>query len=68
MSADRVLVPSPRAKPDCGGHLPSFRFSLPDGFAFCVACWQVIVASQLGRERCSGQDSTGSERVHEPPQ
>jgi hypothetical protein len=69
MSIDRalVLVLSPRAKPRRGEHLPSYQCSLSHRFAFCVACRQVIVSSQLGLESGRGQELKTSQLVHEPP-
>ena len=64
MSKNRLLHPSLAAKPQRVGHLPSFRYpQLPDGFAICVACWQLINARQLGLERCSGQEPDTREFV-----
>ena len=67
MSRDRLLHPSFGAKPQSVGHLPSFSFpQIPDGFALCVACWQVITARQLGFERCSGHDPNTVQLVFDP--
>ena len=67
MSRDRLLHPSFGAKPQSVGHLPSFRFpQIPDGFALCVACWQVITARQLGFERCSSHDPNTVQLVFDP--
>ena len=57
MSNNRLLHASLVAKPQSVGHLLSFRVpQIPDGFAVCVACGQVIAARQLGAEWCSGRD------------
>ncbi len=67
MRRGRLLHPSSGAKPQSVGHLPSFRFpQIPDGFALCVACWQVITARQLGFERCSGHDPNTVQLVFDP--
>jgi len=67
MSRDRLLHPSFGAKPQSVGHRPSFRYSqIPDGFALCVACCQLITARQLGFERCSGQERNTRELVFDP--
>jgi hypothetical protein len=71
MSRDRLLHPSFDAKPQSVGHLPSFRGpQIPDGFALCVACWQMITACQLGFERCCGHDPNTLQPVLDalPPQ
>jgi hypothetical protein len=35
------------------GHWPSWSApELPDGLALCVRCWRVIMAPQLGVDRC----------------
>ena len=66
MSRDRLLHPSFGAKPQRVGHLPSFRYpQIPDGFALCVACWQLVTARQLGFERCCGQESNTPELVYD---
>lgn len=34
-------------------HLPSWSLpQLPDGLALCVGCWRLIMAPQLGVDRC----------------
>ena len=67
MSRDRLPQPSFGAKPQSAGHLPFFRFpQIPDGFALCVACWQVITDCQLGLERCSGHDPNTLQLVLDP--
>ena len=64
MSKDRLLHPSFAAKPQRVRHLPSFRYpQIPDGFAVCVACWQLINARQLGLEQCSYQEPDTREFV-----
>lgn len=65
MRRGRLLDPS--SGPQSVGHLPSFRFpEIPDGFALCVACWQLITARQLGFERCSGHDRNTVKLVFDP--
>ena len=69
MSRGRLLRPSLGAKPQSVGHLPSFRFpQIPDGFALCMACWQVITVGQLGFERCSGHDPNTLDPLAPEPQ
>jgi hypothetical protein len=67
MSRDRLLHPCFDAKTPSGGHLPSFSFpNVPDGFAVCLECWQVITARQLGFERCSGRAPNSLQLVLHP--
>jgi len=67
MSSNRLLHPSRVAKPQSIGHLPSFRVpQIPDGFAVCVACGQVIAARQLGVEWCPGRDPDTRQLVFDP--
>jgi len=67
MSSNRLLHPSLVAKPQSVGHLPSFRVpQIPDGFAVCVACGQVIAARQLGVEWCPGRDPDTRPPVFDP--
>jgi hypothetical protein len=67
MNTNRLLHLSFGAKPQRVGRLPSFRFAqIPDGFALCVACWQPIIARQLGFEWCSGRDHETVQLVIDP--
>ncbi len=67
MSSNRLLHASLVAKPQGVGHFPSFRFpKIPDGFALCVACRQVITASQLGLEPCPARDPDTRPPVFDP--
>jgi hypothetical protein len=67
MSRDRLLHLFVGAKRKSVGHLPSFRFpEVPDGFALCMACWQMIAACQLGFEGCSGRDPNTLQLLLDP--
>jgi hypothetical protein len=64
MSVDRVLVQLSRAMPGCGGHLPSFRYSL---LIRSLCCWQLIVREPAWMGTLSRSGPKRSELVHEPP-
>jgi len=67
MSIDKVLDLSSTAKPPSVRHLPSFQFPrVPNGFALCVACWQLIAARQLGFELCSDREPDTLQLVSKP--